>query len=147
MSHATTGSRRRPAHPLSGQGLTFHLASEIEQLRNDASWTSGGRASKTLGKVGELRSTLVLLRSGARLEPQAAAGAATLQVLDGALLIRLDSGEQQVTTGELVLLSHNLREPIAAAEDASFLLTVAWPAGVGAPNDPETRPSAERRAS
>ncbi len=138
MSHTTSGSSRRPARSLTGQGLSFHLSTEVDQLRGDASWTSGGRASKTLAKTGELRVTLVLLRSGVPLDPQAAAGAATLQLLDGRLRIALDGQQHEVAPGELLLLPNNLQEPIIATEDASFLLTVAWPAGAGAANDPET---------
>jgi quercetin dioxygenase-like cupin family protein len=143
MSHATSGSSRRPAHVLTGQGLSFHLATEVDALRRDVTWTSGGRASKTLGKVGELRSTLVLLRGGTRLEPQAAAGAATLQVLEGAITIQLDGEQQRAAAGDLLLMSDNLQEPILAASDAAFLLTIGWPEGAGASNDPEWKASAE----
>src|SRR5437899_2959553 len=67
--HATTGTMRRPAHSLSGQGLQFSIANEARELRADLARSSGGRAAKTLAKAGGLRATLVLLESGRTLEP------------------------------------------------------------------------------
>jgi quercetin dioxygenase-like cupin family protein len=137
MSHTTSGSQHRPARPLTGQGLTFNLADELRALRNDVGWTSGQRASKTLGKAGGLRAVLVVLRAGVTLEPQAAAGESTVQVLAGSLRMSAGGQDVQANAGELVLMSENLREPIQAVDDAAFLLTIAWPEGAGADDQAE----------
>jgi quercetin dioxygenase-like cupin family protein len=131
-SHATGGTAQRAAHPLSGQGLLFHLEDEIRDLRSELGRTSGGRAAKTLAKAGGLRVTLILLRGGVTVDPQAAAGGASLQVLEGRLRMQADTRVLEATPGDLVVLGENLREPIRAEEDSLFLVTVAWPEGAGA---------------
>jgi quercetin dioxygenase-like cupin family protein len=131
-SHATGGTAQRAAHPLSGQGLLFHLEDEIRDLRSELGRTSGGRAAKTLAKAGGLRVTLILLRGGVTVDPQAAAGGASLQVLEGRLRVQADTRVLEATPGDLVVLGENLREPIRAEEDSLFLVTVAWPEGAGA---------------
>jgi hypothetical protein len=130
--HTTTGTARRPAHLLSGPGLTFALEDEARQLAADLAKSSGGRAAKTLAKAAGLRVTLVQLEAGRTLMPEAAAGGASIQVLSGRLRISMDGEAAHAVPGTLVVLSDNLREPIAAEEDALFLITVAWPEGAGA---------------
>lgn len=131
-SHATGGTAQRAAHPLSGQGLLFHLEDEVRDLRSELGRTSGGRAAKTLAKAGGLRVTLILLRGGVTVDPQAAAGGASLQVLEGRLRVQADTRVLEATPGDLVVLGENLREPIRGEEDSLFLVTVAWPEGAGA---------------
>ena len=131
-SHATGGTAQRAAHPLSGQGLLFHLEDEVRDLRSELGRTSGGRAAKTLAKADGLRVTLILLRGGVTVDPQAAAGGASLQVLEGRLRMQADTRVLEATSGDLVVLGENLREPIRAEEDSLFLVTVAWPEGAGA---------------
>ena len=130
--HATTGTDRRPGHILSGDGLVFRLADEARDLDSDLSRASGGRSAKTLAKADGLRVTLVVLDSGMTLEPEAAAGGATIQLLQGRLSLQCDGEQLNLTPGDLVVLSHNLREPVRAIDRSAFLITVAWPVGAGA---------------
>jgi len=130
--HGTTGTARRAAHELSGHGMVFEMASEIRGLRNDLEHTSGDRSAKTFVKAEGLRVTLVLLRAGATLHPEAIAGGASVQVLEGRLRLQSAGEWRELGPGELVVLSENLREPLAAVAEAAFLVTVAWPAGAGA---------------
>jgi quercetin dioxygenase-like cupin family protein len=130
--HTTSGTVRRAPHTLSGQGLLFALEDEARALRDELATASGGRAAKTLAKAGPLRVTLVLLRAGSTVEPEAAAGGATLQLLAGRLRLDADGSQLEVSPGDLIVLSENLRQPILAEQDALFLVTVAWPEGAGA---------------
>ncbi|MDP9222928.1 MAG: hypothetical protein M3069_30950 [Chloroflexota bacterium] len=130
--HATSGTQRRPSHVLSGDGLVFRLADEIDALRRDLSRSSGQRSAKTLAKTRGLRLTLVVLEANATMAPEASAGGASLQVLEGRLRIQTDGEVHEFGTGQLVVLADNLREPIQAAERSAFLLTVSWPEGAGA---------------
>jgi ethanolamine utilization protein EutQ (cupin superfamily) len=132
QGHATSGTVERAAHPLSGQGLVFRLADEMQGLRSDIARTSGGRAAKTLAKADGLRVTLTHLQAGVRMDPRAVAGGASLQVLEGRLSVHADGRVVEAGPGDLVLLGENLREPVRAEEDAFFLVTVAWPEGAGA---------------
>jgi quercetin dioxygenase-like cupin family protein len=128
----TSGSPRRTGRLVTGQGLTYELAAEIQALRQDLSRTSGGRAAKTLVKADNLRVVLIVLRAGTVLDPHAITGAASLHVLDGRLAMQVEGQPRGVDTGSFVVLRDNLREPIAALEDAVLLATVAWPDRAGA---------------
>jgi quercetin dioxygenase-like cupin family protein len=128
----TTGTDRREARPLSGEGLVFRLSDQIQELRQDLARSSGHRSAKTLAKAGELRVTLVYMDSGATLMPEAHSGGATIHVLEGRLRVQVDHSQREVGPGEIILMEQNLREPIQAAERSAFLVTVAWPEGAGA---------------
>jgi quercetin dioxygenase-like cupin family protein len=89
-THVTTGTERRPSHALSGDGLVFRLANEIDALRQDLSRSSGQRSAKTLAKTRGLRITLVVLQAHATMAPEASVGGASLQVLEGRLRVQTD---------------------------------------------------------
>ena len=131
-SHMTTGTDRREARPLSGEALVFGLKREVEALRQDLSRSSGHRSAKTFAKAGGLRATLVYLDANATVLPESHDGGATLQVIEGRLRMQTDGAVHDLGPGDLIVLEHNLREPIQAAERSAFLVTVAWPEGAGA---------------
>jgi quercetin dioxygenase-like cupin family protein len=128
----TSGTKRRAARQMSGRGHVFHSTDEVLGLRRDLHDTTGGRAAKTLAKTDGLRVTLVLLKSGATLNPESAAGGATLHVLQGLLRVATEGAHWELRPGDLVVLEENLHEPVTAVEDAAFLVTIAWPFGAGA---------------
>jgi quercetin dioxygenase-like cupin family protein len=130
--HQTSGTALRDAHQMSGRGLVFHVADELKALRVDLEHTSGGRAARTLAKTQGLRVTLVLIKKDFALHPEAAAGGASLEVIEGRLRVQADGQAWEVGVGELIVLPDNLREPILAVEQTAFVLTVAWPPGAGA---------------
>jgi quercetin dioxygenase-like cupin family protein len=132
QQHDTTGTARRAAHHMSGRGTVFQVAVEVQSLRHDLEFTSGGRAAKTLVKTAGLRLTLVLIKQGFGLNPEATAGGASIEVIEGRLRVQADGQPWDVGAGELIALADNLREPITALEETAFLLTVAWPVGAGA---------------
>jgi quercetin dioxygenase-like cupin family protein len=131
-AHSTTGTDRRPSHALSGDGLVFCLADEIDALRQDLSRASGQRSAKTLSKTRGLRLTLVVLEANAAMAPEAIVGGASLQVLEGRLLVQVDGQVHELGPGQVAVLAENLHEPIQAVERSAFLVTVAWPEGAGA---------------
>jgi mannose-6-phosphate isomerase-like protein (cupin superfamily) len=129
-SHQTTGTERRPAHQLSGEGLRFRLHQEIDLLRQDLKSSSGQRSAKTLTKAGSLRVTLVVMDANASMTHNH--GGATLQVLEGRLQVQNQGQPEEVGAGELMILDDSLREPIRAMDQSAFLITVAWREGAGA---------------
>jgi quercetin dioxygenase-like cupin family protein len=131
-THMTTGTDRREARSLSGEGIVFRLSNEIQELRQDLARSSGQRSAKTLAKSGGLRVTLVELEANATIQPEATNGASTVHVIDGRLRLQTSGSIHEIGPGEMVVLEQNLREPIQAAERSSFLVTVAWPQGAGA---------------
>src|ERR1051325_10998262 len=116
QAHTTTGTTRRPAHLVSGQGLTYRLTDEIDSLWQDLPRTSGQRSAKTLAKSDNLRIALVALDAGTSMDPQAVAGGASLHVLQGRLKVHADGNVREVEPGELVVLSRNLRARVEALE-------------------------------
>ncbi len=132
QSHTTSGTSRRPAHLLSGQGLTYRLPDEISSLWQDLPRTSGQRSAKTLAKADNLRVALIALEAGAMMDPRAVTGGASLHVLQGRLKVHADGHVREVQPGELMVLSHNLHEQVEALERSAFLAMVAWPNGAGA---------------
>jgi quercetin dioxygenase-like cupin family protein len=108
------------------------LTDEIDSLWQDLPRTSGQRSAKTLAKSGNLRIALVALDAGTIMDPQATAGGASLQVLQGRLNVHADGHAREVEPGELVVLSRNLSERVEAVERSVFLAMVAWPNGAGA---------------
>ena len=128
----TSGSARRTRRPVTGQGLSYDVASEAEALWRDLNRTSGGRAAKTLAKADNLRVVLIAVRAGTTLDPHAITGAASVHVLSGRVAVQVQGRARPVGSGTFVVLSDNLHEPIAAVEDALLLATVAWPDRAGA---------------
>jgi hypothetical protein len=128
----TSGTLHRQARMMSGRGHVFALADEVRNLRGELQRTSGGRVAKTLAKTDAVRVTLVLLSRDATLKPESTLGGATIQLLEGRLLGQSDGQQWDLGPHELIVLEDNLREPITAAEESAFLVTVAWPIGAGA---------------
>jgi quercetin dioxygenase-like cupin family protein len=128
----TSGTAHRAARQMSGRGHVFELTAEVRSLRGELHRTSGGRAAKTLAKTDGLRVTLVLLTSGATLNPESTAGGASLHVLEGRVRVQAEGEQRDLAPHDLIVLGENLREPVTAIEEAAFLVTVAWPAGAGA---------------
>jgi quercetin dioxygenase-like cupin family protein len=87
---------------------------------------STGRSSVTVygGREHDLRQTLIALRAGTVLGEHEAPGEATLQVLEGAVVLRADGAEQEARTGDHVVIPP-LRHDLAAHADSVVLLTVA----------------------
>jgi quercetin dioxygenase-like cupin family protein len=131
-SRQTSGTKHRAARQMSGRGHVFKLTDEVRSLRGELDHTSGGRAAKTLAKTDGVRVTLVLLSSGATLNPESTAGGASLHVLEGRVRVQAEGEQWDLGPRELIVLGENLHEPVTAIEEAAFLVTVAWPAGAGA---------------
>jgi ethanolamine utilization protein EutQ (cupin superfamily) len=65
------------------------------------------------------------------MDPHAIAVGAVLHILEGRLRIHLADAAGEATAGDVVVLNQNLREPVAALEDAAVLAMVAWADGPG----------------
>src|SRR5436190_15430662 len=101
---------------MSGRGHVFELTDEVRTLRGELHRTSGGRAAKTLAKTDGLRVTLVLLTSGATLNPESTAGGASLHVLEGRVRVQAEGQQWDLERHDVMVLGENLREPVTAIE-------------------------------
>ena len=119
--HQSTYSR---THELQGDVLAFVLGPEIEAVRAQARAASDGRAAKTLVKEGQLRVTLVGLRTGVLLEEHRVAGPVLVQGLGGIARVTASSSEVEVGPGTLIALDQGVAHTVQAVEDCALLLTL-----------------------
>jgi len=109
---------------LSGRHLTFDLAAQIAELREDESYVKTGRIGRTLVKEGALRLTLTVLARGAEAGTHHAVAPMTLQVIEGRLHYRVEGEEFGLGAGEFLFFGPGHAEDIQALEDTAMLLTI-----------------------
>ncbi|HWJ66586.1 MAG TPA: cupin domain-containing protein [Nocardioides sp.] len=102
--------------------LTALAAAQLVAARD----ASSGRSAHTVygGREHRLRQTLIALRAGQRLGEHDAPDEATLQVLEGEVVLHAGSDTWRGTTGEHVVIPPQ-RHDLEAVTDAAVLLTVA----------------------
>lgn len=81
-----------------------------------------GRSAHLLLHDGVLRQTIIALIAGTQLAEHNSPHAASLQVLQGRVVVTGLEGGGEISAGELVILTHE-RHGVAALEDSVFLLT------------------------
>lgn len=98
--------------------VSQHLAAAKE--------ASSGRSAHTLysGSEHRLRQTLIALAGGQGLDEHESPGDATLQVLQGRVVLRAGDDSWEVATGQLVEIPPR-RHALDALEDSVVLLSVA----------------------
>ena len=94
---------------------------ELGQARQ----ASSGRSAKTIfgGHEHQLRQTVMALRAGESLTEHPNPGEATLQVLDGRILLKSGDVSWNGSPGDLMIIPEG-RHSVDAVEDSVFLLTV-----------------------
>lgn len=109
---------------LAGKNLSFDLAVQIAELREDGSYIRSGRVGRTLVKAGPLRLTLTLIAEGVGVGTHHAASPMTLQVIQGRLHYRVDDEEFELGQGEVLFFGPGHAQDIRALEDTALLLTI-----------------------
>ena len=96
-----------------------------EHLRTAAT-SDAGRSATTVhgGHDASLRQTVIALRAGQSLSEHANPGEATVQVLQGRVVLRTDDGSQEGTAGDLLGVPDCVHA-LDAVDDSVVLLTVA----------------------
>lgn len=102
------------------------LTALVRHHLNHARDASSGRSAETVygGHVHVLRQTLIALRAGQRLEEHDYLAEATVQVLEGRVVLASGDASWSGWRGDLVTMSPG-RNSLEAVEDAVILLTVA----------------------
>ena len=109
---------------LTGEKLTFDLAVQIAELRQDESYIRSGRVGRTLIKAGPLRLTLTVIAEGVDIGTHHAASPMTLHVLEGRLKYRVGDDAFEIGQGEVLFFGPGHAQDIRALEDTALLLTI-----------------------
>lgn len=111
---------------------TTSLTALAHQHLEAARSAGSGRSSVTVygGREHDLRQTLIALKAGTVLGEHEAPGEATLQVLEGEVVLHADSDEWEARVGDHVVIPPQ-RHYLAARADSVVLLTVATRAVAG----------------
>jgi quercetin dioxygenase-like cupin family protein len=123
-------SRGAPRAPdvTAGPSLTFDLAQQIRELRQESYWQSG-RNSKTLAKYSDFRIVLTALQAKTTIHEHHSAGRISVQTIEGHLRMHAAGREFDLPAGRVLVLDRALPHDVVAIEDSAFLLTIAWPEG------------------
>lgn len=118
----------RASIPTEGPFLTFDLAEQIAQLRQEPYWQSG-RNSKTIVKYEDLRVVLTAIQAKTTIHEHHSAGRISVQTVQGHLHMHADGKEFDLPAGHVLVLDRAMPHDVVAIEDSAFLLTIAWPEG------------------
>ena len=121
------GAARTP-EATAGPSLTFDLAQQIRELRQESYWQSG-RNSKTLAKYSDFRIVLTALQAKTTIHEHHSAGRISVQTIEGHLRMHAAGREFDLPAGRVLVLDRALPHDVVAIEDSAFLLTIAWPEG------------------
>jgi quercetin dioxygenase-like cupin family protein len=124
----TSRGAARAAEVTAGPSLTFDLAQQIRELRQESYWQSG-RNSKTLAKYADFRIVLTALQAKTTIHEHHSAGRISVQTLEGHLQMHAGGKEFDLPAGRMLVLDRSLPHDVLAIEDSAFLLTIAWPEG------------------
>ncbi|MCA9850297.1 MAG: cupin domain-containing protein [Dehalococcoidia bacterium] len=111
-------------HDLSAEHLLIDLSEAVTELHGLAG-AGQDRRGVTLVKQGGLNVVLTHLHAGGTLAEHSAPAAATVQVLDGRVKIRVGDETLEVRSGRLVAFDAQVRHHVEALEDATLLLTLS----------------------
>jgi quercetin dioxygenase-like cupin family protein len=105
---------------------TTSLTALAQQQLEVARSVGSGRSAVTVygGREHDLRQTLIAMKEGAVLGEHEAPGEATLQVLEGRVVLRAGDDESEASAGDHAVIPPQ-RHDLAAQVDSVVLLTVA----------------------
>jgi quercetin dioxygenase-like cupin family protein len=105
------------------------LPDEIERFAPGE--TRAGRRAETLIKTDQLRVVLVTMLDGSHLQEHTAPGPITIQALRGRFAVSIEQAEHDLPEGGLISIAPGIRHSVRAIGPGAFLLTIAWPSGLG----------------
>jgi quercetin dioxygenase-like cupin family protein len=123
------GAARAP-EPTEGPFLSFDLAEQIRQLRQEHYWQSG-RNSKTIVKYADFRIVLTAIKAETTIHEHHSAGRISVQTVEGRIRMHAGGKEFDLPAGHLLVLDRAMPHDVVAIEDSACLLTIAWPEGEG----------------
>lgn len=133
MTHLT---EEQPAPDRPEVRPPIHLPAVCEELLESAGQASSGRAARTLtpGAGAVLKQTLMALLEGRALADHESPGAATLQVLLGAVTLTGGTEDLELRAGDHVAIPP-VRHGLRATDDAVVLISVGGSPRSGGPEE------------
>lgn len=124
--------RTPPVERFATDHLVFDLHAEAAALEAEQSPTRHGHRQKTLYKCPGRTVALFVLNPGAALPEHAAAGAVTVQAIEGEVEVRVvgnSAGQEaephRLSPGRMLVMAPDVRHDVRASERAVFLLQVS----------------------
>jgi quercetin dioxygenase-like cupin family protein len=114
-----------PLRPLEAQVLQFAVLGEMTGLLQRLRANKSKRAASALVKSGPIRVDVIALDEGVVLENQKVDGPFTVQCLLGRAKLSVQGRDEQMTTGDLVVVDHAVAHDVRAEEASVLLFTVA----------------------
>jgi quercetin dioxygenase-like cupin family protein len=130
---STTGTDERAGRALMEGLMSFDLGAEATALREEEQFTSGDRNSRTLAKDVDFRVLLSVLRPGAELDEQDGDARASIQVLEGRAVLRVQDEQAELKAWQMAVVDAGQPWNLRATSDCTLLLTLAWPTDVDDP--------------
>ena len=119
------GAARAP-EVTAGPSLTFDLAEQVKELRQESYWQSG-RNSKTLVKYDDFRIVLTAIQAKTTIHEHQTDGRIAVQTVEGHLRMHAGGKEFDLPAGHVLVLDRAMPHDVVALQDSAFLLTIAWP--------------------
>ena len=119
MSHDRV--REVPAERFDAPCLVFDLHQEARALRAEPTPARHGHRQKTLYKRHERTIALFVMDADARLQEHAAAGAVSIQTIEGEVAVTVDREERRLGPGQLMTLPPNAPHSVLARVPSAFL--------------------------
>ena len=103
---------------------SFPFMAMAENLMEEATSATSGRASLTLARGDELTIVLVALKAGSALEEHPAPAAATVITLSGSIIFTTSANKITLEQGEGVTFTADILHSVYANEDSAFLVVI-----------------------
>jgi quercetin dioxygenase-like cupin family protein len=126
MPSTDTPDRRRqaPVERFAASQHTFDLRQAAAELAAEPSVTTQRHRQKTLYRHGRATIALFLFEAGSSMPTHTAAGAVTINVLEGRLTVKAADQQHDLPAGRLLVLASGVPHDVVAAERSIMLLQV-----------------------
>ncbi len=94
-----------------------------DQLRDEDAWEKNDRNSITIYKTDGLTMLLCWLKEGASITDSIANNHTTVQVMEGAIEITVETGNLEVMKGQVIVIHPRILETIIAKEKSLLLIS------------------------
>jgi len=121
----TERMRQPPRERFAVESTTLDLRTELEALRAEDAPTRHGHRQKSLFKHGGRTIALFMMDAGATLPEHGAAGTVTVQPIEGVLMMVVAGKEEQLVSGQILIMPPRIRHAVTAITAAVFLLQVS----------------------